>query len=138
MATQYSDELKAQVIAEWLAGGTTQNKLAKKYQMPMSTLTTWTRLYPRSAPVANTDLEQAFAMSVYSRAMEALDALSAHLRAAAAPEFAGVIEGWHDRMADLTRTVVTFGSAVQRGRGEPIPIEQPIDTASVHSPHAAP
>ena len=82
MARTYTPELKAQVIAEWLAGET-QNALARNHKLPKSTVTTWTKNFPRTAPVPVQDLAEAFAMSVYSRTMEALDALGAHLRAAA-------------------------------------------------------
>src|SRR3990172_265248 len=101
----YPPELKAQVIAEWLAG-TGLRTLAKRHQVPASTLQRWFAGFPRTATVADPDLLSAFANSVYSRAMEALDGLGAHLRAAARPELADASEGWTDRASALSRIVV--------------------------------
>ena len=122
----YTQEQKAQVVAEWLAGAT-QNDLATRHHLPKSTVSTWTKRFPRTALVPKRDLALEFGMSVYTRAMEALEALGAHLRAANEPQFAGVVEGWSTRVADLTRTVVTLGAAIQRGSPEPIIIDETPD-----------
>src|SRR3990167_564362 len=108
---QYPDELKAQVIGAWLAGTASQGALARKYGVPRQTVVTWLRRLPaRQVLIQDKSLEEQFARPLYHTAMEARDALGAHLRAAATPEFAGVIEGWTDRASGLSRTVVNGAS----------------------------
>lgn len=121
MPRTYAPELKAQVIAEWLAGASS-NALAKKHGIPRPTVAGWLHGESRQVTIPQPDLREAFGMSVYSRAMEALDALGAHLRAAARPEFAGTVEGWSDRTEKLRQTVIALGSAIQAGSPEPIAV----------------
>ena len=123
----YTAEQKAQVIGEWLAGSGLR-ALARAHKMPTATVQNWVRGYTRRITLPGPDLAEAFADSVYSRATEALEALGAHLRAAARPELAEASDGWTDRAAALSRIVVTLGAAIQRGQPGPIEIGSRGDT----------
>ena len=122
MAATYSPELKAQVIAEWLAGAS-QNSLAKKYSVPRPTIVTWTRQQARQVLIPETDMRERFGRLVFETAMHTFEALDAHVRAAASPEFAGTVEGWTTRVNELTKTAIALGAAIQRGSPEPIAID---------------
>ncbi len=52
MANTYTPELKAQVIAGWLAGGS-YNGLAKQYDVNKETVRTWVRGMHRGVPPKN-------------------------------------------------------------------------------------
>ena len=132
MVVKKDKDIKVKAVADWLTGST-QTEIAHRYKLPKSTVSTWTLQFPRTAPVPQQDFRLAFGMSVYQRAMEALDALGSHLRAAKASEFAGDIEGWSVRTGELARIIVTLGSAIQRGQDEPIPIQQASNTAEPSS-----
>lgn len=118
----YPRKMQAAVIAEWLAGESS-SQLAQKYKVPRSTITTWTNLYPRTDLVREEDLRERFGRLVYETAMATFEALNAHVRAAADPEFARNIEGWTSRVNELTKTAVALGAAIQRGSAEPITVE---------------
>ena len=124
MANTYAPELKAQVIAEWLSG-TPLRQLAKNHGIPKSTIQTWIEAHPRTVLVPETDLREQFGRLVFTTALHTFEALDAHVRAAASPQLAGVTEGWTSRVAELTKTAIALGAAIQRGSPEPIAIGEP-------------
>src|SRR5688572_2480570 len=121
----YSAELKAKVLAEWMAGSS-QNSLAKKYSVPRPTIIDWTRQHTRQVLIPEPDLREQFGRLVFETAMHTFEALNAHVRAAASPEFAGAVEGWTTRINELTKTAIALGAAIQRGSPEPITIDDSL------------
>lgn len=122
----YSPEIKAQVIAEWLAGAPLR-QLVKRHGIPKSTVQTWANANPRTAVVPEMDLREQFGRLVFQTAMHTFEALDAHVRAASTPAIAGTIEGWTTRVNELTKTAVALGAAIQRGSSEPITIPDADD-----------
>ena len=116
----YTHELKAQVIAEWLQGGS-YSGLALRYNVPRSTVQRWTQVYERTLPVPKKADREELGALIYEFLILGFKALIAHARAAASPEFAGKAdEAWHQRFGTFADKLLIVAGAVQRGQG---PIE---------------
>lgn len=117
----YPAEVKAQVIAEWQTGQT-PGALSRKYDIPRATIVGWTKPYSRQVVIQEPDLREQFGRLVYTTTLHTFQALDAHVSALRDPKLAGVVEGWTSRVAELTKTAIALGTAIQRGSEDPIPI----------------
>lgn len=126
---QHAPEIKAQVIAEWQTGAT-PGALSRKYSIPRPTIIGWTKAYTRQVVIQEPDLREQFGRLVYQTTLHTFEALDAHVSALRDPALAGVVEGWTTRVAELTKTAIALGTAIQQGSPEPIPIESGSDSAA--------
>lgn len=111
----YTPELKAQVIADWLAGSS-QLSLVRRYNVPRATIQRWTLAYERALPVTKADEREELGALIYEFLIVGFRALIAQARAAGQPEFAARCdESWHQRFGTLADKVLIVAGAVQRG-----------------------
>src|SRR3990167_2284124 len=113
MSNTYTAEIKAQVVAEWMTG-MTPGALSRKYDIPRPTIIGCTKTYTRQVVIQEPDLREQFGRLVFTTTLHTFEALDAHVRALSDPVLAGSIEGWTTRVAELTKTAIALGSAIQQ------------------------
>lgn len=112
----YSNELRAQVIAEWQLGASLHS-LSVKHDIPMSTVKGWLDRVERTVAVPQKDQREELGRLVYDYLAAGLEALIAQARAMADPEWfkgqGGSHHLIHGVLAD--KLVIIFGG-VERGK----------------------
>ena len=122
MAQQYTDEIKAQVIAEWELG-TSQAALARKHNIPRSTVRLWTAGQEPIATMTATQKREDLGELVFAYLAEGLRTLRTQAAAMGDSEWFKVQPGTqhliHGVLAD--KLVIIFGGVERGTQHEPEP-----------------
>jgi hypothetical protein len=118
MARQYTDELRAQVIAD-AALGMSRSAIARKHDIPRTTVIAWVSSHEPPLPTVSDNQKQDLGALVYDYLVAGLEALSSQARVMGDPEWfkgqGATAHFIHGTLAD--KLVIVFGG-VERGAAE--------------------